>query len=265
MRAFSGSLAEMFFHRRPASRSSPEEAMAERLLAGQGAGPGAPPGQQALERVLAAAAGPATQRELSGEVAAVAAFLLAARPDGSRARHRRHTSRPMARRPGYKLPAVTAALVMMMVVAIGGTAAAGALPGPLQRLAHTTFGAPAPVGTGRPPAVGNPQDGQGTSGPATTAARPAATSGGIGSTAPAAGASNAQGQQEPTPASATPSTTKTSGGQGDGNGQGNGNGQGGGQGNGRGSGLGIRPTPGPPPTPTAVTGSVPPGNSAGNG
>ena len=147
MRAFSGSLAEMFFHRHPASRPSPEDAMAERLLAGRGAGPGAPPGQQALERVLAAAAGPATQRELSGEVAAVAAFLLAARPDGSRARHRRHTSRPMARRPGYKLPAVTAALVMMMVLAIGGTAAAGALPGPLQRLAHTTFGAPAPVGT----------------------------------------------------------------------------------------------------------------------
>jgi hypothetical protein len=231
------------------------------MLAGRGAGPGAPPGQQALERVLAAAARPATQRELSGEVAAVAAFLLAVRPNGSRARHRRHTSRPMARRPAYKLPAVTAALVMMMVLAIGGTAAAGALPGPLQRLAHTTFGAPAPVGTGRPPAVGNPQDGQGTSNPATTASRAAATSGGTGSTAPAAGASNAQGQQEPTPASASPSTTKTSGGQGDGNGQGNGNGQGGGQGNGKGSGLGIRPTP----TPTAVTGSVPPGNPAGKG
>ena len=172
--------------------------MPERMLAGRGAGPGAPPGQQALERVLAAAAGPATQRELSGEVAAVAAFLLAVRPNGSRARHRRQTSRPMARRPAYKLPAVTAALVMM-VLAIGGTAAAGALPGPLQRLAHTTFGAPAPVGTGRPPVVGNPQDGRGTSSPATTASHQATTPGGTGSTAPTAGADNAQGQ-EPTPA-----------------------------------------------------------------
>ena len=62
MRAFSGSLAEMFFRRHPAGRLSPEEALAERLLAGRGAGPGAPPGQQALERVLAAAARPATRR-----------------------------------------------------------------------------------------------------------------------------------------------------------------------------------------------------------
>jgi len=253
MRAFSGSLAEMFFHRRPASRPSPEEAMAERMLAGRGAGPGAPPGQQALEQVLAAAAGPATQRELSGEVAAVAAFLLAVRPNGSHARHRRHTSRPMARRPAYKLPAVTAALVMMMVLAIGGTAAAGALPGPLQRLAHTTFGAPAPVGTGRPPVVGNPQDRQGTSSPATTASRAAATSGGAGGTAPAAGAGNAQGQQEATPAPATSSTTKTGDSQGNGDGQGNGNSQGGGTGHGKGSGQGVQPTPSPPPTPASPT------------
>ena len=69
--------------------------MAERLLAGQGAGPGAPSGHQALERVLAAAARPATRRELSGEAAAVAAFLLAARTNvghGSGARHRRPSS-----------------------------------------------------------------------------------------------------------------------------------------------------------------------------
>jgi hypothetical protein len=260
MRAFSGSLAEMFFRRRSAGRSSPEEAMAERLLAGRGAGPGAPPGHQALERVLAAAAGSATKRELSGEAAAVATFLLAARPIGSGARHRRRTRRPIVRRPAYKLPALTAALVMMMVLAIGGTAAAGALPGPLQRLAHATFGAPAPVGTGQPPAVGNPRDGHGTSSPAATAARPAATAGGTGSTAPASGAGNAQGQQEPTASS----STKT-GGQGDGNGQGNGNGQGGGSGHGKGSGQGVRPTPSPPPTPASPTGSVRPGKTDGQG
>jgi hypothetical protein len=239
--------------------------MAERLLAGRGAGPGAPSGHQALERVLAAAAQPATQRELSGEVAAVAAFLLAGRTNGSRARHRRRSRRPMARRPAYKLPAVTAALVTMMVLAIGWTAAAGALPGPLQQLAHTTFGAPAPVGTGRPP-VDNPQNGHGTSSPATTASRPAATPGGAGSTAPAAGDGNAQGQQEPTPAStATSGTTKTGDGQADGNGQGNGESQGGGTGHGSGSGQGARPTPGPHPTPTVSTGSVPPANPGGKG
>jgi hypothetical protein len=173
----------------------------------------------------------------------------------------------MARRPAYKLPAVTAALVMVMALAIGGTAAAGALPGPLQRLAHTTFGAPAPVGTGRPPAVGNPRDGHGTVSPATTASRPATTPGGTGSTAPAAGDGNAQGQQEPTPApTATSGATKTSAGQGDGNGQGNSNSQSGGTGHSKKSGQGIRPTPGPDPTPTPAspTGSIQTGN-AGQG
>src|SRR5215472_5931470 len=126
MRAFSGSLAEMFFRRHPAGRSSPEEAMADRLLAGRSTGPGAPSGHQALERVLAAAARPATRRELSGEAAAVTAFLLAAKANGahgSQARHRLHGRRPAARRPGYKLPALTAALTMMVCLVIGGTAA----------------------------------------------------------------------------------------------------------------------------------------------
>jgi hypothetical protein len=264
MTAFSGSLAEMFFHRRQAGRLSPEEAMAERLLAGRGAGPAAPSGHQALERVLAAAARPATRRELSGEAAAVAAFLVASRTNGSPARHRRHGRRPVARRPAYRLPAITAALTMMVCLVIGGTAAAGALPGPLQRLAHTTFGAPAPVGTGGP-AVGNRQDRDGTPSPATTASRRTATPGGAGSTAPAAGDGNAQGQQEPAPAStATPSTTKSSDGQGDGNGQGNGNG--GGSSHGKGSGQGVRPTPSDPtPTPASPAGSVPPGQSDGQG
>jgi hypothetical protein len=260
----------MFFRRQPAGRLSPEEAMAERLLAGRGAGPGAPSGHQALERVLAAAARPATRRELSGEAAAVTAFLLAARANGahgSQARHGRHGRRPAARRPAYKLPALTAALMMMMFLAIGGTAAAGALPGPLQRLAHSTFGAPAPD-TGRPPAVGNPRDGHGTFSPAATASRPATTPGGTGSTAPAAGDGNAQGQQEPTSApTAASGTTKTSGGQGDGNGQGNGNSQSGGTGHGKKSGQGIRPTPGPDPTPTPAspTGSNQTGNATGQG
>src|SRR5215472_16632323 len=183
MRAFIGSLAEMFFHRHQAGRSSPEEAMTERLLAGRGAGPGAPSGHQALERVLAAASRPATRRELSGEAAAVAAFVLAARTNGSGARHRRPGRRLAARRPAYKLPAIAAALMMMMFLVIGGTAAAGALPEPLQRLAHTTFGAPAPGDAGQGPAIGNQRDGQCTSGPATTASHPATTRGGAGSTA----------------------------------------------------------------------------------
>jgi len=261
MRAFSGSLAEMFFRRHPAGRSSPEEAMAERLLAGRGAGPGAPSGHQAVERVLAAAARPATQRELSGEAAAVTAFLQAARANASQARHGRHGRRPAARRPAYKLPALTAALMMMMFLAIGGTAAAGALPGPLQRLAHSTFGAPAPADSGRPPAVGNPQDGQGTVRPATMASRPATP--GAESTAPTAGDGNAQGQQERTSAQTATASTKTSGGQGDGNSQGNGNSQGGGTGHGKKPGQGIRPTPGPDPTPTPAssTGSVQTGNA----
>ena len=231
--------------------------MVERLLAGRGAGPGAPSGHRAVERVLAAAARPATQRELSGEAAAVTAFLLADRTNGASARTR---TRPASRRPAHKVPAVAAGLMMMLLIVLGGTAAAGALPAPLQRLAHTTFGAPAPDKAELRPGVLNPSHERGRPDLATVPGGSVATPLNSGSTAArTAGATgNAQGQQEPaTQPAAAQGSTSASGGQGNGNSQG-----GGGQGDQGGQpGRGSHPTP----TPPVPTGSVPVGQSAGKG
>ncbi len=103
---------------------------AERLLAGQGAGPDAPEEQQALAMVLRHVAGPATTQELAGEVSAVAVFALLKEQKTRRARARR--------------PVLAACASAAIAMALSGTAAADALPAPVQRVAHDTFGAPAP-------------------------------------------------------------------------------------------------------------------------
>lgn len=103
---------------------------AERLLALQGADPDAPEEQQALAMMLRHAAGPASTQELAGEVSAVAVFALLKEQKKRRARTRR--------------PLVAACASAAIVMALSGTAAADALPAPMQRVAHDTFGAPAP-------------------------------------------------------------------------------------------------------------------------
>jgi hypothetical protein len=77
MRVFAASLAEMWSSARRRTRLSPDEATAELMLARRHLGQHAPASQRTLELVLAAAAGPATERELAGEAAAVTAFLAA--------------------------------------------------------------------------------------------------------------------------------------------------------------------------------------------
>ena len=234
MRAFVGSMAEMlFFSRsRQAARLSPDEATAERLLAGRGAGPGATAGQQTLELVLRAAAGPATERELAEEAAAVAAFI-AVRASGTRTRTRKKAGRPFTRR----VPALAAGFTMAVVIALCGTAEAGALPAPLQRLAHT-FGAPAPV---LPPAV-RPLPGHATPGLTATASHPTPTP---GKSATGSASSQSPGTASP---SATSSTGNAGNGQGNGNGQGAGNGQGNGNGQGAGNGQGSGASHGAQPS-----------------
>jgi hypothetical protein len=108
----------------------------ERLLDGHGAHRQAPAVQHALAGLLYSAAGPANDKELAGEVTAVASFVQAT---GERAA-RSARFRPRAR-PGQ---AVAAGIAAAVVVAFSGAAAANALPGPIQELAHRTFGAPAP-------------------------------------------------------------------------------------------------------------------------
>jgi hypothetical protein len=108
----------------------------ERLLNGHGPHREAPAVQHAVAGLLGSAAGPASDRELAGEAAAVTAFAQAvgeraAGPARSRARASRG-------------PAIAVGIAAAVAVAFSGAAAADALPVPVQQLAHTTFGAPAP-------------------------------------------------------------------------------------------------------------------------
>ena len=97
MRVFAASLAEMWSSARKRNRLSPDEATAELLLARRHLGRHEPASQRTLELVLAAAAGPATERELAGETAAVTAFL-AALPEPEPARRRGPAAAPGASR-----------------------------------------------------------------------------------------------------------------------------------------------------------------------
>jgi hypothetical protein len=192
MRVFAAYLADMWFSARRRSRLSPDEAAAELLLARQPLGRETPASQRTLELVLAAAAGPATERELAGEATAVTAFLAAlAEPERA------------PRRGPRRAPVLAITVALVAVIALCGTAEAGALPAPLQRLAHQTINAPAP-----PPATRVPQpSGDVTPGPGGTGSHPAS-------------ASSGPSQQSRTgKPSASPKPTRTSASQSGGNGQ----------------------------------------------
>jgi hypothetical protein len=108
----------------------------ERLLDGHGPHREASAVQHTVAGLLGSAAGPASDRELAGEAAAVAAFAQAVGEHAARpARPRAHARRG---------PAIAVGIAAAVAVAFSGAAAADALPVPVQRLAHTTFGAPAP-------------------------------------------------------------------------------------------------------------------------
>jgi hypothetical protein len=192
MRVFTASLAEMWFSARRRTRLSPDEATAELMLARRRLGQHAPESQRTLELVLAAAAGPATERELAGEAAAVTAFL-AALPEPE----------PERRRGPRRIPALAVAFMFVALVTLCGTAEAGALPAPLQRLAHQAINAPAP-----PPAMRVPRP------TADVTPGPGAT----GSHLASAGSSPSQEARAGKP-SASPKPTHTSDSQGNGNGQ----------------------------------------------
>ncbi len=86
------------------SREPLDSAAAEGLLNGRGATADAPAGQQALARVLAIASGPASDGELAGQAAAMAAFA-AATPSARRQR----TAIRERRSPAWKLATKIAA------------------------------------------------------------------------------------------------------------------------------------------------------------
>jgi hypothetical protein len=110
---------------------------ADSLLAGRAVRSGVPAVQHALAVLLDSAAGPPSDQELAGEVAAVAAFMLVT---SQRDVRRQTRFRTLARRG----QAVAAVVGTSFALAFSGAAAASALPAPIQELAHKTFGAPAP-------------------------------------------------------------------------------------------------------------------------
>ncbi len=129
----------------------------ERLLDGHRAHRDATAVQHAIAGLLDSAAGPANDQELAGEFTAVAAFVQAS---GERtARSARFRARV---RPGQ---AIAVGIAAAVVVAFSGAAAANALPAPIQELAHTTFGAPAPQPSAQLPKATVPS---GTPAPAAT-------------------------------------------------------------------------------------------------
>ncbi len=128
-----------------------DDAIAERLRAGLDPCPDAFGSQHALAAVLKAAAQPGTERELSDEAAAIDAFVLATSPLRTRA-VKQTLKRPHAR----KTPVLVAAITTALAAGLCGTAVADALPAPLQRFAHSTFGAPGPPPGWPAPALTGP-------------------------------------------------------------------------------------------------------------
>jgi hypothetical protein len=95
------------------ARRSLDAESAEGLLVGRGLPPEAPAGQQAVARLLELAAGPGSEQELAGEVAAAAMFIQV-------------TSQVRSRRAAARRVLVAAACVF----AVGGAAAYGSVVSP---------------------------------------------------------------------------------------------------------------------------------------
>lgn len=150
--------------RRSAARSAGRRPLTaadtERLLAGHEARPEAATAHHLLAGLLDSAAGPASDQELAGEVAAVAAFVLVSGGRAPRSAWFRG-----AGAAGRRGPVIAAGIAAAMVVGLSGAAAADALPAPIQELAHATFGAPAPRHSVPPPRTTVPS---GSPGPVTS-------------------------------------------------------------------------------------------------
>jgi hypothetical protein len=139
---YGGEMPEFPFPRRARDQSVPGVAL-DRLLDGDFTTERATPEVEALADLLSAAAGPPSDRELSGQTAATAAFAREW-DAGCHQRPATATGRRsmLATLLGTKLAAAAAA----GAIGFGGLAAAayaGALPEPIQDFAHQTVGAPA--------------------------------------------------------------------------------------------------------------------------
>jgi hypothetical protein len=167
--ASSGEMARFMFPSRPGRELG--EPLLDALLEGRSLPPDAPGEFCAVAEMLADLAGPAEPGELAGEAAARLGLTRTASPAGVSPVAHRSARR---RRSRISVP-VTARLGTALIVAavgLGGVSAAyaGALPGPLQNIAHRLFGAPPE----RHADLLRPRPGPDTSGPGRSAPRPAA-------------------------------------------------------------------------------------------
>lgn len=130
------------FFRRPAMPL--DESVLDALLTGQFLPPDAPEQARTVQHMLASLADPAVPGALAGEAGARRAFVRAASlVSASPATRRRALRRP--RRFAASLTSKLAAGLAAVIVGAGGAAAAayaGALPAPIQDLAHDAIGAP---------------------------------------------------------------------------------------------------------------------------
>jgi hypothetical protein len=141
------------FFRRPAMPL--DESVLDALLTGQSLPPDAPEQARTVAHMLASLADPAVPGALAGEADARRAFVRAASVvSASPATRRRASRRP--RRFAASLTSKLAAALVAVTVGLGGAAAAayaGALPAPIQDLAHDAIGAP----RANPPAPDAPE------------------------------------------------------------------------------------------------------------
>jgi hypothetical protein len=120
--------------------SAISDAALSALLAGAELPTGSPPELRPVAEALAALTAAPAGDELTGEAEALAVFRERfGIPNRTHRARRRHAARSRL------LSARAAAVVTVAALGIGGlatAAAAGALPGPFQSFAHSTFGAP---------------------------------------------------------------------------------------------------------------------------
>jgi hypothetical protein len=187
-----------------------DEPLLDMIFDGRVIPPDAPQEMHDLQRMLSALAGPAEPGELAGEAAARAAFirlaspasisLAASRPPAHQGTRRpashRVPSRRRARRAGRRAGLAAALCTAAAVLASTAAAYAGVLPEPIQQLAHTTVGAPAPHHHGSPAQAG-PRSRHDTRHAPGPASRPAPQPGHVAAAGPADHANVSPPRPEP--------------------------------------------------------------------
>ena len=132
-----------FFPGRPGGEH--DEPLLDMLLERRPIPPGAPRELHDLARVLAVAAGPAEPGDLAGEAAARAAFTRLPSPSGASHAAPRSARHRLTEWPARgRLPLAAALAVAATGLGSAAAAYAGALPSPIQHIAHEVIGAPPP-------------------------------------------------------------------------------------------------------------------------